>query len=235
MRAIALRLEGPLQSWGGPVAGDDRPTLDVPTKSGVVGIVAAALGIERSDVAALAELHRGLAVHVRVDARGRRGVDFHTSLEVPQADGKLRKNPVVSRRSYLYDASFVALLVDRGEAGLDMEVLLEAMQYPRFLPYLGRKACVPSLPMLAAPEIIDDETWSDLFEHVVLSPNHPSEGPEEFFLEGRHTVDGVVRTLRLRDEFVGPLQRMFGERIVTHVSRAAQAGAGDTVDPWYPL
>ena len=51
MRALALRLEGPMQSWGGPTAGDDRPSLEFPTKSGVLGVVGSSLGVAREDVA----------------------------------------------------------------------------------------------------------------------------------------------------------------------------------------
>ncbi len=114
IRALALRLKGPMQSWGGPVAGNDRPSFDVPTKSGVLGLVASALGIERTEVERLAQLHRSFALAVRVDKRGTVGVDYHTTLDVPTADGGNRGDmAVISKRRYLYDASFAALLVAR--------------------------------------------------------------------------------------------------------------------------
>ena len=83
IRAVALRLEGLMQSWGASAAGYDRPTLEAPTHSGVLGIVGAALGIERTDVPSLAGLHRSYLLAVQVVRAGTVGVDYHTALNVP--------------------------------------------------------------------------------------------------------------------------------------------------------
>ena len=82
---VALTLEGPLQAWGGAVVGDNRPTLPFPTRSGVLGILAASLGIRRIDHARLRRLGLGSRVHVRVDAPGSPMVDDQTVQDLPRA------------------------------------------------------------------------------------------------------------------------------------------------------
>jgi CRISPR system Cascade subunit CasD len=257
MRAIALRLEGPLQSWGGPVAGDTRTSLDLPTKSGIVGLLGACLGVARRDVAPLVALHATLALGVRVDRRGTPGIDFQTVLRVEGG------NPTLTPRHYLYDASFAALLVERApdpsleaparavlphpEAAAPapevvvrqatLEALLHALRYPRYAPCLGRRACVPSVPVLARDEVLVADDWPGLFAQVPRADR--GEG-RDVFLEGEH--DGGVRQFRVRDELVGPLPRLFYERVVTHLrfsmppprpeAPPPTPTTDDTVTPW---
>ena len=125
MTMVPIRLEGPLQAWGVWCIGDHRPTVDAPTKSGVLGLVACCLGITRSDGPALVALHASCRVHVRVDRRGTRLVDDQTvqGLDaVAMADGYGRASPtrqtIQSKRTYLADASFVALVDSIREHGI---------------------------------------------------------------------------------------------------------------------
>jgi CRISPR system Cascade subunit CasD len=231
MRAIGIRLEGPMQAWGGPTAGDDRPTLEFPTKSGVLGLVAGALGIDRSDTSSLLALHRGFGVAVRVDRAGVRGLDFHTVQQVPTAEGGVAET-VVSRRSYLYDASFAVLLMEV-EASRPLKDVVDALRCPYFVSALGRKGCPPAVPVLAAPAPVEGANWRELFSRLPIAES--GKGAEEqldVFVEGRHP--GRLRELRVRDQFVGPLRRMFGERSVSHFRIPRPATVGDTVDPWFP-
>lgn len=233
MRAVGLRLEGPMQAWGGPVAGDDRPSIGFPTKSGVLGLVAGALGIDRADVTSLVALHRELQVVVRVDQPGVRGVDFHTAQAVPRGDRGVAET-VVSRRSYLYDASFAVLLLGRGEGvGPTLQTIVEALAHPRFAPALGRRACPPSKPVLEARELMEGDDWRDLLGQVAVAGVPRGAAQLDVFVEGGR-LPGSLRELRLRDHLVGPLPRMFGERTVCHYRVPGPAEPGDTVDPWFP-
>lgn len=116
---LLLRLVGPQQSWGTRSRFDMRDSELAPTKSGVVGLVAAALGLPRgADIRAIAALRMG----VRTDRPGIRLVDYHTALDVVTSDGKPSKDAVVSQRAYLADAAFLV-----GLEGRERE-LLEAIQ-----------------------------------------------------------------------------------------------------------
>lgn len=100
MSVLTLRLAGPLQSWGSSARFARRTTETAPTKSGVVGMLAAALGRDRTaDLSDLAAL--GFAV--RIDQSGTRVRDFQTA---HHADTD--KAMPVSERFYLADAVFVA-------------------------------------------------------------------------------------------------------------------------------
>lgn len=73
---VGIRLQGPMQSWAMTGRGAVRGTHPRPTKSGVIGLIANALGRDYSDpIDDLAELRFG----VRVDEPGTIEVDYHTT------------------------------------------------------------------------------------------------------------------------------------------------------------
>ncbi|GGZ96721.1 type I-E CRISPR-associated protein Cas5/CasD [Streptomyces subrutilus] len=145
MSVLTLRLAGPLQSWGASARFARRTTESAPTKSGVVGLLAAALGRDRSaDLSDLANLRFA----VRIDQPGTRLRDFQTA---HHADTD--KAMPVSQRFYLADAVFVAAV-----AGPDDQIrsLQTALRAPVYLPYLGRRSCPPQGPVDLRTRNTDD-------------------------------------------------------------------------------
>lgn len=167
VHTLLLRLVGPLQSWGTSSRYSERDSGSEPSKSGVVGILAAALGRSRSEsVDDLAALRMG----VRVDREGVPGYDFQSASaaandpgiaaasDTPQSierrlqrwrAGTLadsgRGRPSISRRHFLHDAAFLV-----GLEGTDLDLLQEldrALLHPVFAIGLGRRGYVPSLPL----------------------------------------------------------------------------------------
>lgn len=130
MAALLLRLAGPLQAWGDASRFTQRHTRPEPTKSGVLGLLAAAQGRRRSDPV---EDLANLAFGVRVDQPGRLMRDFQTAIR--WSDG--RRMPL-SYRYYLEDAVFVAGV--EGDKAL-LKGLDDALKEPKFPPYLGRRSC----------------------------------------------------------------------------------------------
>ena len=138
MSTLLLRLAGPMQSWGTDSKFDVRRTQREPSKSGVIGLVAAALGVSRQDRQALATL-ACLRFGVRVDREGTLLRDYHT------AHGKTCKKEeavYITNRYYLADAVFVAGL--ESEDGALLERMGEALVSPAFPLYLGRRSCPPT-------------------------------------------------------------------------------------------
>ena len=132
MSTLLLRLAGPMQSWGTDSKFDIRRTGREPSKSGVIGIAAAAMGIRRQDRDALRRL-AALRFGVRVDREGTIIRDYQTV----QAQ-KL----YVTNRYYLADAIFaVGLESDDREL---LEQIGQAVQTPVFPLYLGRRSCPPT-------------------------------------------------------------------------------------------
>jgi len=153
MSTLLLRLAGPMQSWGTQSRFTVRDTGLEPSKSGVIGLLCAALGRPRwESVQDLAALHMG----VRVDHEGSMKLDFHTAgggtiggrpYGVARASGGVTNNAVTSNRYYLADADFLVAL--EGDAGL-LQQLSDALERPVWPLFLGRKAFVPGEPIRLA-------------------------------------------------------------------------------------
>ena len=133
MATLLLRLAAPLQAWGADSKFETRKTNREPTKSGVIGLLAAALGLRRDESEGLARL-TGLRFGVRVEREGQLLVDYHT---VKTQD---EKNSYVTYRHYLQDAVFLAGLESEDAALLQQ--LQDALQHPAFPLYLGRRPCL---------------------------------------------------------------------------------------------
>ncbi|MEZ3162155.1 type I-E CRISPR-associated protein Cas5/CasD [Microbacterium sp. BWT-B31] len=137
MPTLLIDLAGPQQAWGSRSRFATRATETAPTRSGVIGLVAAAMGLDRT-----ASLHRfdSLEFGVRVDQPGRIERDFQTARTL---DG--RTSMPLSERHYLADAVFLVGLyaVDK----VVISDIREALRRPRFPLYLGRRAFPPAGPL----------------------------------------------------------------------------------------
>lgn len=154
MTTLLLRLEGPLQAWGTASRFSQRDTGLEPSKSGVIGLLCAALGRPRSaSPADLAQLRMG----VRIDREGVVRSDYHTvggSWRRAEAlygvamfdDG--RRRTAVSTRAYLADASFLVGLeaITPAQEAL-LRTVDEALAMPVWPLFLGRKAFSPASPV----------------------------------------------------------------------------------------
>lgn len=151
MHTLLLRLAGPMQSWGTQSRFFNRDTGIEPSKSGVIGLLCAALGWGRdTSLEELAQLRMG----VRVDFPGVRKRDYQTAGGGTQPDGSAygvrrasdtRGETVLSDRYYLADADFLVGL-ESADAALLLR-LEKALREPVWQLYLGRKAFVPSVPV----------------------------------------------------------------------------------------
>ena len=158
-RFLILRLDGPMQAWGTHTYEDFRPSNLYPTRSGLLGLLAACLGIERSDHVGQSDLAASVDFTVRIDSKVKRlgreepvakpGIklpDFHTVMDARKVDGSANKFPVVSRREYLFDAAFTAAVGERAAARYTLDHLAEALRRPCYTPTLGRRAPRRSWP-----------------------------------------------------------------------------------------
>ncbi|MCH3949217.1 MAG: type I-E CRISPR-associated protein Cas5/CasD [Olsenella sp.] len=136
MAVLLLELSGPLQSWGDSSRYVKRGTRWEPTKSGVVGMLASALGRSREDkLDDLSSLEYG----VRLDQPGTLLVDFQTERPL----GDTNKAMPLSYRYYLADAKFLVALA--GDATW-LQELDGALRHPGWPLFLGRRSCPPDTP-----------------------------------------------------------------------------------------
>jgi len=160
MATLLLRLAAPLQAWGSDSKFETRKTDREPTKSGVVGLLAAALGLRRDDTEGLARLN-GLRFAVRADQEGSLLVDFHTA--------KSRDTSYVTYRHYLQDAVFLAGL-ESGDEALLRELVL------RTEPMQGRKPETGKLRIVADADPADPAAVPRQDLPVSFSPVHRQYG-----------------------------------------------------------
>ena len=161
MKHLALYLRAPMQSWGASSKFGDRGTLDAPTQSGLIGLLAAACGVDKNDEARDRDwLDRAARLSFEVVGfkRGDRMTDYHTvgaryNKEDPwqkrmiptTADGKPRGTDL-THRAYLADSVFGAVL--SGDDVLVSE-MATALANPVWGVWLGRKSCIPTEPVFA--------------------------------------------------------------------------------------
>lgn len=157
---LLLRLEGPMQSWGYRSRFDCRDTALEPTRSGVIGLICAAMGIARGESISRFD---SIRMGVRADKEGHPERDYHTALDVIKADGK-DTDTVVSYRDYLADASFTVGM--QSEDFHLLQSIADALRCPKWPLFLGRKAfplAVPPLKPGEAPKegCLEDHLLSD--------------------------------------------------------------------------
>ncbi|MES9558810.1 MULTISPECIES: type I-E CRISPR-associated protein Cas5/CasD [unclassified Streptomyces] len=170
---LLLRLAGPLQSWGLHSHFNERDTAAFPTRSGVIGLLASALGRRRDQpVNDLAALH----MTVRTDRPGVMLRDLHTvggglpaKATVTTAEGKKRtgyKGTLLTHRYYLADAAFTLALTTPRPTTEDHALLdrcADALRSPHWPLHLGRRSCPPEGPVLLGQS-------DDALHHLVHLP-----------------------------------------------------------------
>ncbi len=166
MSTLLLQLVGPMQSWGVQSDFIWRETGREPSKSGVIGLLCAALGRKRhKPIGELAELTMG----VRVDQEGIIMRDFHTAGKdgFRRADGKKEgKNVIISFRDYLADAAFLVGL--ESDDLVLLQTLHKRLRNPVWPLYLGRKAFVPGIPVWLKDGLVDKPLLNALVEYPCL-------------------------------------------------------------------
>jgi CRISPR system Cascade subunit CasD len=171
---LIFRLFGPFASWGEHAVGEVRPTATRPTRSALLGLLGAALGLERGagDEPHL-ELAAALRFAVRIDSPGLPAVDYQTinyrkperkELMPTRADELRVRRDLLSTtqswRHYRADSVFTVAVAAVGP-GRSLAELREALERPFFPLSLGRKSCVLALPL--GPELIATESLASAF------------------------------------------------------------------------
>jgi CRISPR system Cascade subunit CasD len=170
-KCFALQLKGPMQSWGFESQFNRRNTGLMPTKSAIAGMICAAFGYSRGSMEECNFLENFKEVSMTSIAIpalqsfkpqiARRLQDFHTIRKTRKAEGGIKETHI-TQRQYLTDASFIVLLT--GQSAL-MEECAKQLRDPIWGTFLGRKACIPSLPVLFA-RFDPEKLWFDSEEEA---------------------------------------------------------------------
>jgi hypothetical protein len=136
VKTILLKLKGPMQSWGTSSHFETRNTDYYPSKSAVIGIIAASFGYRRDQEQKIKELNE-LDFALRVDQPGTLLRDYHIAQKYKKT-GEFERT-YVTNRYYMEDAVFVAAISHANDQ--QVEEIYEALQHPYFSPFMGRRSC----------------------------------------------------------------------------------------------
>lgn len=237
---LVFTLRGPMQSWGTSAAvGEVRATAGRPGRSGVIGLVAAALGIRRDRPEAIERLHSAARIAVRADSFGERMIDYQTA-QTPRTErnvsyhtrrdelvSKVRKDrlsTILSSREYLAGAAFTVCVWLDCDAGYALEDMRDALTRPKLTLYLGRKSCPPGFPLM--PEVFRAENaaeafalYDETFAHAcAASRDKPAAGRHVWADVGHAVPDGGERAVEysVRDVLTNSTRRQFAVRRECH-------------------
>lgn len=162
---LIFRLYGLMASWGDIAVGEVRRSASYPSRSAILGIISAALGIRREEVTRLDSVFSSYDVAVKVLSFGTLLNDYHT-VQVPAAMrdtlyitrrdeiviGRDHLGTILSTREYRCDSFSIVSIRTRENPPYSLEVIKDKLEKPEFILYLGRKSCPLAAPL--KPQII---------------------------------------------------------------------------------
>ena len=198
MQFLVFTLYAPMGSFGEVAVGERRMSWARPGRSAVLGLVAAAQGIDRADEAAHLKLETSLYYAVRTDSSGRPFLDYHTAQTPKSRRGRAPAtrqeqlatddlNTVLSSREWRTDAFYTVALWLRPGGTVSIPEVAGAMSRPRFVLYAGRKSAPLGLPL--NPRVMEAGTFMEAF--AARTPNDA----EQAVLRSIGAETSAVRTV----------------------------------------
>lgn len=215
---LILKLQGPMQAWGEHSFEGTRPSGNFPTRSALLGLLGACLGIRRNDHVRQEQLADSVQFAVRKDCRqvetlwgDRKSLpvikmtDYHTVKDAREHYVGLKSHQTIQTwREYLLDAEYTVAVWGNDGAAVSLSDLEAALRKPVFTPYLGRRSCP-----LAQPLFRQRLEAADALKALQLV--NPGDG---IVYSDVIIGDGADRTMRLRDVPMSGQPRQFASRNV---------------------
>lgn len=184
---LVMRLTAALSAMGDVAGHSRRGSHRWPGKSAVLGMVGAALGIDRNDTAGQSSLATDYGVAVLVRSAGTLLIDFHTSQTIPSAaarnpmsrkealerataSGKL--NTTITYREYRQDVTVDIAIDAKENAHWSLSAIADSLRKPHYVLYFGRKACPLTDPL--APRIVSGTDPISAMRSYNADPATPS-------------------------------------------------------------
>ncbi len=175
MKYLIFQIYAPLISWGDIAVRGERRSYRNPSKSAMLGLISAALGIKRDEEALIENLTQSLGFSMKLYSPGFLIKDFHT-VQVPKKEKnvyyhtrraelnakKEKIGTVLSSREYRCDSySLIAVFLKNDKCKYGLEEISDKIKKPVFHIYFGRKSCPPAMPL--APVIVDASNIKEAF------------------------------------------------------------------------
>lgn len=222
---LIFNLYAPLQSWGEIAVGEHRHSALHPSKSAIMGLLAAAFGIRRNPESDAQHqlLFDQLNFAVRINSPGSLLRDYHTTQKpesnrikyITRRNELLEKDlsTTLSSRDYRCDAFYTVALWS--VKGYDLEKIKLALKKPVFTLYLGRKSCPLAFPL--NPLIYKADNLVDVLAQVtypkeleILLPKNQKY--VEIYWEGEDIKLKQIHENRKRDNIFSRSRWQFSER-----------------------
>lgn len=228
---LVLQLYGPMASWGDIAVGEYRPSADRPTRSAIIGLMAAALGIRYNEQDKLDTLTKGYRISYRLDDEGIPIRDYHTTHVPSSGSGRNRRvfvtrrdelaapekdiSTILSSRDYRCDVRVTVFISATDSAPYTLQDLIEPLKNPIFVLYLGRKSCPLGLPL--NPRVITADSLSNACMQIPPPSLPVNSGLKShirvFWEEGVSAGLPELHSVIRRDEPLSRKRRQFANRI----------------------
>jgi CRISPR system Cascade subunit CasD len=170
-----------MAAWGEIAVGEVRRSASYPSRSAILGLISAALGIRRDETEKLSALFSGYDVAIKVQSVGTLLKDYHT-VQVPDSVGKVkyatrrdeivigkeRLGTILTSREYRCDSLSIVALRPRKVAPYTLEEIQSKLINPEFVLYLGRKSCPLSAPL--KPQIVKENGFRSALDRATFPP-----------------------------------------------------------------
>jgi CRISPR system Cascade subunit CasD len=226
---LVFLLHAPVGAMGGVAVGEQRIGFDRPGKSAILGLIAAGLGLDRSDEAAHSALADGYGLGLGEIASGRLLLDYHTAQMPPQRRNRhfaTRREElgvddvgtILSVPEYRTDPAYLAVLWVREAPRWPFGHFVKALKHPHFTLYFGRKACPLGVPL--DPRVVEaDDPHSAMLQYLTGRTLEQTKLLHELRLDGTPSILARAgdrsRTLRIerrRDALESRRRWQFGLR-----------------------
>ncbi|MCT7696057.1 type I-E CRISPR-associated protein Cas5/CasD [Lactobacillus iners] len=244
MKTILLKLKGPMQSWGTSSHFETRNTDYYPSKSAVIGIIAASFGYKRDDDEKIQKLNE-LNFAIRIDQPGVLAKDYHFAIMIDQpevsakdyhsamrcrfprvSDVKLNKR-YVTNRYYMEDAIFVVAISHADDQWIDS--IYHALQNPYFTPFMGRRSCplpadfIITVTNKDALDALQNLEWQAAKWYKRKHQNYCA----DIYADKDLNLQGIATTRNDRVVSFSQKERKFGPRFETRTSKDFTNGRND--------
>lgn len=230
MEYLIFQLQAPISAWGDTAVGEYRPTANYPSESALIGLLGAALGIERTEELRHQSLVAELRFAIGVQSTGRLLRDYHTAqvpgrVQLKNRPHRTRRdelsipkeelNTILSTRDYRQDAACLVAVQTIPEASTQLSELAQAIQQPKFVLCLGRKSCPPSVPLW--PQIIEADNAlqaMEMYREKLGATSGEKQLPLERLVWGVGVEAGVAHDLQTvrKDRLLSRAHWQFGDR-----------------------
>lgn len=210
MKTLVLKTEG-LSAYGLQTFDIHRRVNHFPTRSAIIGLLAAALGITRNEHSKLYELSENVITAVQVNNAGEKMMDYHTVQNFRSPMGKIQKSTKPTYREYWCDSEHTFAISGDDEL---ISILCDAIKSPKFTLFQGRKSCPLTRPLFEG--LVDEEN------PTITLRKRAERGQIFSDVEGANQV----ATLQVRDKLTSVF-RKYAIRTVYVSGKAAQEVADE--------